>query len=178
MWDSLGQVFETEAHVCNTIGAVCVTRGPVGHRDVLAKVKKMTAGYSGTPLAKKLGIKEGHSVLAINAPGNYAELLATLPDDVTMIHDSSDRTELDMVHLFTNGRDELFRELSRIKGLIKQNGTIWVSWYKKSAKLPTEITEDSVREAAFPLGLVDVKVCAVDEKWSGLRLVIRRENRS
>jgi hypothetical protein len=80
--------------------------------------------------------------------------------------------------VFTNSRDDLFRLLAKFKSLIKQDGTIWVSWYKKAAKLPTEITEDTVREAALPLGLVDVKVCAVDEKWSGLKLVIRKENRS
>lgn len=137
----------------------------------------MTAGYSGTPLAQKLGIKEGHSLLTINAPRNYTDMIAPLPDDVTVIDERRARSELDMVHLFTNRRDELFRELSRVKGLIKQNGTIWVSWYKKSAKLPTEIAEDTVREAAFPLGLVDVKVCAVDDKWSGLKLVIRKEMR-
>ena len=84
---------------------------------------------------------------------------------------------VDIVHLFTNSRDELFGELARLRNVIRQDGAIWVSWYKKAAKLPTEITEDTVREAAFPLGLVDVKVCAVDEKWSGLKVVIRKVNR-
>ena len=84
---------------------------------------------------------------------------------------------VDIVHLFTNSRDELFGELARLRNVIRQGGAIWVSWYKKAAKLPTEITEDTVREAAFPLGLVDVKVCAVDEKWSGLKVVIRKVNR-
>lgn len=136
----------------------------------------MTTGYSGTPLAKKLGIKESTKVLAIDAPENYRELLDPLPAEVTIITDKPEK-EIDILHLFTNTRDGLFRGLSDARGMIKQNGTIWVSWYKKAAKLPTEITEDTVREAAFPLGLVDVKVCAVDEKWSGLKLVIRRENR-
>jgi hypothetical protein len=90
---------------------------------------------------------------------------------------SKSRTGVDLIHLFTNSRDELFAELSKCRNLIKQDGAIWVSWYKKAAKLPTEITEDTIREAAFPLGLVDVKVCAVDDKWSGLKLVIRKENR-
>ncbi|HKP68933.1 MAG TPA: DUF3052 family protein [Pyrinomonadaceae bacterium] len=135
----------------------------------------MTTGYSGTPLAKKLGIKEGFGVLPVNAPDNYSELLDPLPANVTVSETPS--KELDLIHFFTNGRDELFRGLAVYKNLIKQDGMIWVSWYKKAAKLPTEITEDTVREAAFPLGLVDVKVCAVDEKWSGLKLVIRRENR-
>ena len=136
----------------------------------------MTTGYSGTPLAKKLGIKEGFGVLAVNAPDNYGELLDPLPANVNITE--TPVKDLDFVHFFTNGRDDLFRGLSKYKNLIKQDGTIWVSWYKKAAKIPTEITEDTIREAAFPLGLVDVKVCAVDEKWSGLKLVIRRENRS
>ena len=135
----------------------------------------MTAGYSGTPLAKKLGIKPGLGVLTIDPPNNYAELLGPLPENVNLSPKFS--SDVDMVHLFTNSRDDLFRKLGQSSKLIKQNGTIWVSWYKKAAKLPTEITEDTVREAAFPLGLVDVKVCAVDEKWSGLKLVIRKENR-
>jgi hypothetical protein len=135
----------------------------------------MTAGYSGTPLAKKLGIKEGSTVLTVGAPENFLELLRPLPQDVCVT--AGPVADADIVHLFTNGRDELFRELSRCSKLIKQNGSIWVSWYKKAARLPTEITEDTVREAALPLGLVVVKVCAVDEKWSGLKLVIRKENR-
>lgn len=135
----------------------------------------MSAGYSGTPLAKKLGIKEGFSVTAVNAPDNFEELLQPLPTGVSL--STSLKSETDVIHFFTNSRDELFRGLAEYMKLIKQNGSIWVSWYKKAAKLPTEITEDTVREAAFPLGLVDIKVCAVDEKWSGLKLVIRKENR-
>lgn len=135
----------------------------------------MTAGYSGTPLAKKLGIKERSTVCAVNAPDDYAVLLDPLPADVKLIdHVIADA---DLVHLFTNSVAELQKSLSRARRLIKQDGSIWVSWYKKAARLPTEITEDTVREAAFPLGLVDIKVCAVDEKWSGLKLVIRKENR-
>lgn len=133
-------------------------------------------GYSGTPLAKKLGIKEGFTVLTVDAPENYPDLLDPLPANVTLTETPS--KDLDFIHFFTNSRDELFRGLAKYKNLIKQDGTIWVSWYKKAAKLPTEITEDTVREAALPIGLVDVKVCAVDEKWSGLKLVIRKENRA
>jgi hypothetical protein len=145
----------------------------------------MTAGYSGTPLAKKLGIKDGTTILTINAPENYADLLDMLPASVEINDISSTKIErparsegkIDLIHIFTNTREGLFHSVSDAKRLIKQDGAIWVSWYKKAAKLPTEITEDTVREAAFPLGLVDVKVCAVDEKWSGLKLVIRKENR-
>lgn len=135
----------------------------------------MTAGYSGTPLAKKLGIKENSTVAAVNAPDNYAELLSPLPDGVRLTREP--KPETDVIHFFTNSRDELARGLVKYKNLIKQDGTIWVSWYKKAARLPTEITEDTVRDVALPLGLVDIKVCAIDEKWSGLKLVIRRENR-
>jgi hypothetical protein len=136
----------------------------------------MSAGYSGTPLAKKLGIKEGMTVVTVDAPENYVELLAPLPEGVELT-EKTPRTPVDIVHLFTNTRDGLFKTVSDARHLIKRDGSIWVSWYKKAAKLPTEITEDTVREAAFPLGLVDVKVCAVDEKWSGLKLVIRKEMR-
>ena len=136
----------------------------------------MSAGYSGTPLAKKLGIKEGFTILTIDAPSNYVGLVEPLPANTKIT--SKPGNNLDFIHFFTNSRDDLFRGLAKYKNLIKQDGTIWVSWYKKAAKLPTEITEDTVRDAALPLGLVDVKVCAVDEKWSGLKLVIRKENRS
>ncbi len=135
----------------------------------------MTDGYSGTPLAQKLGIKSGHTVLTLNAPGNYKTLLGD-PYDIKIIADKPAGKPA-IIHLFTNSRDELFSKLADLRNVIPPDGSIWVSWYKKAAKLPTEISEDTVREAALPLGLVDVKVCAIDEKWSGLKLVIRRENR-
>jgi hypothetical protein len=135
----------------------------------------MIAGYSGTALAKKLGIKDGFDVLTINAPDNYRDLLVPIPDAVSV--SDKTRSQVDVIHLFTNSRDELLRKLAESVRLINQNGSIWVSWYKQAARLPTEITEDVIRKAAFPLGLVDIKVCAVDDKWSGLKLVIRRENR-
>jgi len=135
----------------------------------------MTAGYSGTPLAKKLGIKDGLVMAVVNAPKNYLELLKPLPAGVKIIDEP--KANADIVHFFTNSRDELARGLTKYIRSIKQDGAIWVSWYKKAAKLPTEITEDTVRDVCLPLGLVDIKVCAFDEKWSGLKLVIRRENR-
>jgi len=146
-----------------------------GCADYTTYTRKMNAGYSGTPLAKKLGIKAGFTVATINPPANYQELLDPLPGDVTLAEKR--QTGADLIHLFTNCRVELFAELATAVREIKQDGMIWVSWYKKAARLPTEITEDTIREAAFPLGLVDVKVCAVDDRWSGLKLVIRRENR-
>ena len=134
-----------------------------------------TAGYSGTPLSKKLGIKDGTRVLVIDQPANYLELIAPLPVGASVIEKPTN--DVDLIHFFTNTRDGLAAGLNQYKKLIKQDGAIWVSWYKKAAKLPTEITEDVIRDVALPLGLVDIKVCAVDEKWSGLKLVIRRENR-
>ncbi|MEP6849384.1 MAG: DUF3052 domain-containing protein, partial [Acidobacteriota bacterium] len=122
----------------------------------------MTVGYSGTPLAKKLGIKNGFSVLTVNAPDDYAELVGSLPENVTICDaearasasaKQAQQNQADLIHIFTNGRDELQILLSRYVRQIKQNGTIWVSWYKKAAKLPTEITEENIREACFPLGL-------------------------
>jgi hypothetical protein len=133
------------------------------------------AGYSGTPLAKKLGIKAGMVLHTENAPANYAALLDPLPENVSISPARS--RELDMVHVFATTRTELGRLLGTFLGKIKQNGTIWVSWPKKSSGVQSEITEDTVREIALPLGLVDIKVCAVDDVWSGLKLVIRKENR-
>jgi hypothetical protein len=133
------------------------------------------AGYSGTPLAKKLGIKPGTRLLAVNAPADYAALLDPLPENVSFLRAGAD--ELDVVHLFTKTRSELIKLIDRSMTKIKQEGAIWVSWPKKASGIPTEVNEDTVREVALPLGLVDIKVCAVDETWSGLKLVIRKENR-
>ena len=134
-----------------------------------------TAGYSGTPLAQKLGLKSGFTVLTIGAPGNYRELVGNTYD-IKLIADKLVGRP-DIVHIFTNTAAELGAELEKALRVIPANGTIWVSRYKKAAKLPTELAEDTIREAALALGLVDVKVCAVDESWSGLKLVIRKENR-
>ena len=138
-------------------------------------VKHFTmAGYSGTPLPQKLGIKPGTTVIVINEPPIYRKLLGKL-DRVTFSNRIS--TNSDFVHLFTKRRSEFESRLSILRDKISDNGTIWVSWPKKSANIPTDITEDVVREIALPLGLVDIKVCAVDETWSGLKLMIRREYR-
>jgi hypothetical protein len=133
------------------------------------------AGYSGTPLVKKLGIKEGDKIFTKNAPAHYWELLAPLPLGVEVSARLSN--ELDFVHLFTYEKNEMEKFLPTSMKKIKPNGMIWISWPKKVSKLPTDITEDVIREVALPLGLVDIKVCAVDEIWSGLKLVIRKENR-
>lgn len=133
------------------------------------------AGYSGTPLAKKLGIKPGFQVYVDNEPANYRQLLEPLPDDVTFLPRLSGRVEL--IHLFTKAARQAAAKLAAYRHKIVEDGTIWVSWPKKAAKVPTDVTEDVIRDIALPLGLVDVKVCAVDETWSGLKLVIRVENR-
>ena len=133
------------------------------------------AGYSGTPLSKKLGIKPGARLLPVNAPANYGSLLEPLPEGATLL--TTDGNELDLVHLFTASRSELSKVIRRYHGKIKQDGAIWVSWPKKASGTPSEVTEDTVREVALPMGLVDIKVCAIDEVWSGLKLVIRKENR-
>jgi len=130
------------------------------------------AGYSGTPLAKKLGIKPSARVLTKNAPDDYLEWLSPTPAGATI----SPRVKgsVDIVHLFVTKRSELQRQLGDTIERIAPDGMVWVSWPKKAAKVPTDITEDTVRELALPLGLVDVKVCAVSEVWSGLKLVIRK----
>jgi hypothetical protein len=133
------------------------------------------AGYSGTPLAKKLGYKAGQRAFVDGGPANYSEMVAPLPDDIAFVRRLAGK--LDMIHLFTTDAATLAAKLEKYLHNLVPNGTIWVSWPKKAAKVPTDVTEDVVRALALPLGLVDVKVCAVDETWSGLKLVIRVENR-
>jgi hypothetical protein len=133
------------------------------------------AGYSKTPLVKKLGIKAGFVLLVVNPPPDYAALIAPLPPDVT-IH-SRLVAEVDMIHMFTQSRAELTASIEKLAAHIRQNGMIWISWPKKASRVPTDITEDVIRDIILPLGLVDVKVCAVDDVWSGLKVVIRKENR-
>ena len=134
-----------------------------------------TVGYSGTPLAKKLGVKPASRICAIGAPENYAELLAPLPDGVKFERRPNSRT--DIAHVFTVHKDELSAHLRSLREKLSAEAAIWVSWPEKASKVSTTITEDAIRELAFPLGLVDVKVCAVTEVWSGLKLVVRRELR-
>jgi hypothetical protein len=134
------------------------------------------AGYSGTPLPQKLGIKPGHKVATIEAPKGYRQLLAPLPEGVSFTKEL--RADAPFVHLFAKERAVLEKELKRLRRLLADTGVLWVSWPKKSCGVKTDITEDVIREVCLPLGFVDVKVCAVDETWSGLKLMIRRENRS
>ncbi|MDX1439334.1 MAG: DUF3052 family protein [Rubricoccaceae bacterium] len=131
-------------------------------------------GYSGTPLVRKLGYKDGFVVHLINVPANYLELVQPVPENV---HFSDSATQADLVHLFTNETAELERTLPQLLDQIKRDGMIWVSWPKRASNVLSDISEDRIRETALPLGLVDVKVCAVDKTWSGLKLVIRKEHR-
>lgn len=134
-----------------------------------------TSGYSGTPLARKLGIGEGCRLVVSGTPDDYLALLDPLPRDV--VFDAAVATDTDIVHLFAVRRSALAADLRLLRGRIRSNASIWVSWPKKASKVPTDITEDVIRELALPLGLVDVKVCAVSAIWSGLKLVIRKELR-
>lgn len=133
------------------------------------------AGYSGTPLAKKLGLQEGSKLYLVRAPKNYLNLIAPAPHGVTVASRMSDT--IDIAHVFSTQKSQLIKTLRTCLEKLKPSGAIWVSWPKKASKVATDITEDTIREIALPMGLVDIKVCAVDEVWSGLKLVIRKENR-
>ena len=134
-----------------------------------------SAGYSGTPLVQKLGIKPAGRVYVSGAPQHYADLICPLPEGAIITARHTNRT--DVIHLFARERSKLERSLRSVLSSMKPDAVIWVSWPKKSSKVETDITEDSIRNIALPMGLVDIKVCAVDDTWSGLKLVIRKENR-
>ena len=133
------------------------------------------AGYSGTPLTKKLGIKPGSRVYVAGAPPSYFDTWEPLPDDVQILRRPG--KNLDVIQYFTKRFVALRRDLPKLMKRIQPAGAIWVSWPKKASKVPTDVTEDRVRDLALTMKLVDVKVCAVDEVWSGLKLVIRKEHR-
>ena len=135
----------------------------------------MSAGYSGTPLVQKLGFKAGMKAAVLSAPADFDATLGALPEGVAVT------TRLggskDMVILFVTERAVLAKRLDALRAAIAPDGMVWVAWPKKAAKMDTNITEDVVREVVLPAGLVDVKVCAIDETWSGLKIVIRKELR-
>lgn len=132
-------------------------------------------GYSGTPLAKKLGIAERARVLPLDAPREYEELLAPMPPGVTFERRATAGT--DLVHVFVTRKEELASRLLSLRKTLRSDAVVWVSWPKKASKVAATVTEDVIREVALPLGYVDVKVCAVTEVWSGLKLVVRKELR-
>ena len=136
----------------------------------------MAAGYSGTPLAKKLGIGPGARVKTVRAPDDYEVLLDPIPEGALV--SARLRGACDLWHVFVRSRTELGRDVGRALRHIPDDGAIWVSWPKRASGIRTDVTEDVVREVALPLGLVDVKVCAVDETWSALKLVIRKDLRA
>lgn len=135
----------------------------------------MPVGYSGTPLPKKLGLKESTRLVVLNEPDEYAALLGALPPGLERQRALSKTTNL--VHLFVTKRQDLVRSLAALRSTLDAEAAIWVSWPKKSSGVPSEISEDSIREVALPLGFVDIKVCAVSEVWSGLKLTVRKELR-
>jgi hypothetical protein len=133
------------------------------------------AGYSSTPLAKKLGIKEGFKIRLVNPPDHYFELFTDLPKNIIVSTDK--KTKKNLIHFFAKKLSDIQKEIAFLKNEIEQDGIIWISWYKKASKIPTDVTEDLIRETALSNGLVDIKVCAIDETWSGLKLVIPVKNR-
>lgn len=133
------------------------------------------AGYSGTPLVKKLGVKPGYRVAIVGGPEGFDATLGELPEEVAVARRLGGSK--DMVIFFTTERRELERRLGALRKAIAPDGMVWVAWPKKASKVPTDVTEDVVREVVLPTGLVDVKVCAIDEVWSGLKVVIRKELR-
>ncbi len=135
----------------------------------------MPAGYSGTPLAKKLGIKPGFKILVINGPDYYYDLFEDLPDDIQKL--SEGEKDVDFIHFFVKEKSELEKRFDTLKSYLKMEGMIWVSWPKKASKVPTDVNDGVVRQNGLDHGLVDIKVCAVDEVWSGLKFVYRKEDR-
>jgi hypothetical protein len=133
------------------------------------------AGYSGTPLLKKLGIKPPMRLVTVNAPTGYRTWLGPLPDGVTL--SAKPTRPLAAVHLFATRKADLGKRFTVYRKQLVPNGFVWVSWPKKASRVETDITEDTIRELALPLGFVDIKVCAVSEEWSGLKLVIRKSER-
>jgi hypothetical protein len=135
----------------------------------------MTAGYSGTPLPRKLGIKAGHRVAFLDAPGEFAAALGELPEGVTPR--AAARGPLDVIVAFFDRRARLERRLPALIRALDPDGALWIAWPKRASGVPTDVTEDVVRELGLAAGVVDVKVAAIDATWSGLKLVIRLRDR-
>jgi hypothetical protein len=141
-----------------------------------ARTSRPGLPYSGTPLPKKLGIKEGTRLALVAAPGGFLEsTLSPLPDQVELR--ARVRGPLDVIVFFTKSRADLERRFAKLAAALQPAGALWIAWPKRSSGIETDLTEDVLREVGLPQGLVDNKVCAIDETWSGLRFVIRKENR-
>lgn len=132
------------------------------------------AGYSNTPLLKKLGIQSGLTLTVINEPAQYWNWLSPLPAGVRVV---ANQPNTDLIHLFVTGQKEFEQEFLKVKRHLSKQGALWVSWPKKSSKRPTDLDENKIRNFGLGVGLVDVKVCAVDETWSGLKFVYRLKDR-
>ena len=141
----------------------------------MATKRIRAAGYAGTPLGKKLGIKEGFRIAFLRAPPQLAEMVAPLPRLVSLLRAA--RPPMDLVLLFTKSRADLEKRLPALRASLTTAGMLWVAWPKKSSGVPTDLSFDAVQTAGLAAGLVDVKICAVDETWSGLKFVIRRKDR-
>lgn len=136
------------------------------------------AGYSGTPLPKKLGIKPGHRIRLIGAPAGFGDTLGELPGSVDIVAaDDDDASRLDLILFFTDSADVLRARFDALAASLTPAGMLWIGWPKKASKVPTDLTEDVVRRLALERGMVDVKVCAIDATWSGLKLVYRLVDR-
>lgn len=134
-----------------------------------------TTGYSGTPLSKKLGIKDGQCFLLVDAPDGYKTLLGPLPKGVAFA--SQPNAKVDVAQIFATKKELLAKQLFSFRRKLRPDAALWISWPKKSSRVSTTVTEDAIRALALPLGFVDIKVCAVTEVWSGLKLVVRKELR-
>jgi Protein of unknown function (DUF3052) len=135
------------------------------------------AGYSGTPLPQKLGIKDGHRVALVGAPAGFTRTLGRLPAGATTQTGLGGKDVLDVVVVFVTERADLLDQVAAARPRMAQAGGLWIAWPKKSSGVATDVTENVIRDVALPTGLVDNKVCAIDDTWSGLRLVIRLEHR-
>ncbi|MCT2558064.1 DUF3052 domain-containing protein [Tsuneonella sp. YG55] len=135
----------------------------------------MASGYSGTPLAKKLSLRDGQRVWFDGMPDHVADEIDEYALELTFVGDPAEG--IDAAHVFVTERADLEARLSALRTQVAPDGQVWVSWPKKASGVPTDVTEDTIREVALPLGFVDTKVCAIDETWSGLKLVIRKELR-
>ena len=135
-----------------------------------------TSGYSGTPLARKLGLKPGFTVLLYNQPDHYWDLFSDIPADLA-IKDEPENQQFDFIHVFYTSLHALHEEAVKYKHALKKNGMLWVSWPKGSSKIQTDLKREPIREHLLSIGLVDIKVAAVDEDWSGLKFVYRVADR-
>lgn len=147
----------------------------IGIADKQMTTPKSELGYSGTPLWRKLGIAPGMRLLVHGAPRPYADIVAPLPDAIS-ISDAPDGA-IDLAHAFVTQKEELHAVLVTLRPVLRPEVPVWISWPKRTSRVPTDVTEDVIRTVALPMGYVDVKVCAVDSVWSGLKLVVRVANR-